>query len=162
MEEQEKNHIRLNISGSKFTVVTSDDENYTMKIADRLDSEIKSVRKASSGMSVSSAVMLTALNMCDRLTRLEQEAESLRKQVKEYFEDSAKYRDSYQKAMNENEKLRRDIEIYRKRLGEKNKKAEPAPISPAVKSIHLSDTDEAADEDTQPIAFINGKKMSES
>lgn len=158
MEEQAKNRVKVNIAGTKFTVVSAEDEAYTLKVADRLNEEIKTVRQAAPGLSVSSAVLLTALNICDNLTKAEEDAERLRRQVKEYLAESEKYRSAYEEAKTENEKLRRDMEIYRKRLSEKGRTAEPAPISPAVKAVHRSGTDEAADESAQTISFLGGKK----
>ena len=144
--ENNKNRIKVNIAGTRFTVVSTETQEYTEGLADKLNAEIAAVQKAAPGLSLASAVMLASLNICDSMAKAQADADRLRKQIKEYLSDSAKYRSEYEKTAEENEKLRKDLELYRRRLGERgHRAAEPAPLSPAVRSVQRSsDSEEAA------------------
>lgn len=154
MENNGKNRIKVKIAGTGFTLLSAETEEYTSAVAEKLNAEIAAVRKAAPGLSLASAVMLAALNVSDAKTKAEQDADLLRTQIKEYLNEAAKYRAAYEEAASENEKLRKDIETYRKRLGERNK-AEPAPVSPAVRSVRKTSATEEAAEDSAPF-FNNG------
>ncbi len=157
MENEVKNRVRIDIAGTKFTVVSEEGEEYTRAVAERLNEEIKTVRKAAPGLSLSAAVMLTALNMCDTMTKAEEDADRLKKQVREYLAESEKYRSDYETAIIENEKLKRDIEIYRQRLGDKGR-GEPAPVSPAVRTVRKTNTEEAGDDSADSGVFFGTAK----
>ena len=148
MEKQNKNRIRIEIAGTRFTVLSVENEEYTYKVADRVNSEISAVRRAAPGLTLPSAVMLAALNICDNMTKAEEDADMLRLQIKEYLNEAAKYRSAYEEAERENEKLKKDMETYRKRLGEKAKtSSDPAPLSHSVKAVRKkSSSDEEADD----------------
>ena len=118
MDGKSKNKIKIEIAGTRFTVVSVESEDYTRSIADRLNAEINAVRRAAPGLSANSAVMLAALNTCDNLAKSEEDADRLRIQIKEYLNEAAKYRSACEEAERENEKLKKDIETLRKRLGE--------------------------------------------
>ena len=159
MEKETKNHVKIDIAGTRFTVVSEEGEEYTRAVADRLNEEIQNVRKAAPGLSLSSAVMLTALNICDSMTKAEEDAERLRKQVREYLNEAEKYRSEYAEAAEENAKLKRDIEIYRQRLGDKGKNSEPAPVSPAIRTVRKTNSEEAGDDSAESgVYFGNNNK----
>lgn len=159
MEEKAKNRIKIDIAGTRFTVLSVEGEEYTKAVADRLNREIAAVRRAAPGLSLTSAVMLASLNMCDNMTKAEEDADRLRVQVKEYLNDAAKYRAEYEEAASENEKLRKDIETYRKRLSENGRSKDPAPVSPAVRSVRKLNTDDTDDEAAENLSFFDsGKK----
>lgn len=142
----EKNRTKVNIAGTVFTVVSEESEEHTKSVADTLNREIDDVRKAAPGLSLTSAVMLAALNIADSKTKSDEDTDLLRKQIKEYLAEADKYRLAYEECTVENEKLKKDIETYRKRLGERSYK-DPAPLSAAVRSVRKhSSAEEAADE----------------
>ncbi len=148
MEEKTKNRIKIDIAGTKFTVLSVEGEEYTKAVAERLNKEIDDVRRAAPGLSLTSAVMLASLNLCDSMVKAEEDSDRLRRQVKEYLNDAAKYRAEYDAAARENEKLKKDIQTYRKRLSEKGRTTEPAPVSTAIKTVRKSNGNEAEDEGT--------------
>ncbi len=158
MEEKIKNRIKIEIAGTPFTVLSVEGEEYTKAVAERLNREIETVRRAAPGLSLTSAVMLAALNLCDGMTKAEEDSDRLRGQVKEYLNDAARYRSEYDAAVKENEKLKKDMETYRKRLGEKGKTQEPAPVSPAVKTVRKSNSKEAEDEENISFFGASNKK----
>ncbi len=148
--ELKKNRIHVEIAGTRFTVLSTETDEYTSKIASELTSEITLIRKAAPGLSLSSATMLAALNYCDKASKAQTDADMLRAQVKEYLSDCARYRADYEEVSIENEKLKKDIEMLRKRLGEKGRTpVMPAPVSRTVKKVQTdAQIDETAEEIT--------------
>ena len=55
MDGKSKNKIKIEIAGTRFTVVSVESEDYTRSIADRLNAEINAVRRAAPGLSANSA-----------------------------------------------------------------------------------------------------------
>lgn len=161
--DNSKNRIRVNIAGTRFTVVSSESEEYTGKVAQRLNDEIAAIRKAAPGLSLASAVMLAGLNVADAATKAQAEADALREQVREYLSEAERYRSMYEQTAAEAEKLRSDIEVYRKRLGEKGKSViEPAPVSRSVRTVRkTAANDEAAEEITDFFDSFETKKPSD-
>ena len=158
MDGKSKNKIKIEIAGTRVTVVSVESEDYTRSIADRLNAEINAVRRAAPGLSANSAVMLAALNTCDNLAKSEEDADRLRIQIKEYLNEAAKYRSACEEAERENEKLKKDIETLRKRLGEQSRIIDPSPLSAAVKAVRRSKTEEAEDEGSQTTAYFGSRK----
>lgn len=157
--DNNKNHVKVDIAGTRFTVVSVESEEYTKSIAQRLNQEIADVKKAAPGLSTNSAVMLAALNICDNMTKSEEDADRMRKQIKEYLSDSAKYRAAYEETERENAKLKKDIETLRKRLGDKAKLVnDPSPVSAGVKAVRRSGAAEAADESAENVTLFGSRK----
>ena len=148
--EKIKNRINIEIAGTRFTVLSEETDAYTKRLASKLTDEIGVIRKAAPGLSLSSAAMLAALNYCDSSTKAQADADALRTQIKEDLAEITKQRGECDELAEENEKLRRDIETLRKRLGERGKTPEmPAPVSRTVKTVRAAvQTDEAAEEIT--------------
>ena len=84
MDNNIKNRIKIDIAGTRFTVLSVENEEYTRAVAEKLNDEINTVRRAAPGLPLSSAVMLAALNICDNMTKAEEDADRLRLQIKEY------------------------------------------------------------------------------
>ncbi len=159
MENNNKNRVKIDIAGTRFTVISAESEEYTRTVADRLNAEITAVRRAAPGLSANSAVMLAALNLCDNLTKSEEDTDRLRQQIKDYLNEAAKYRSAFEETERENQKLKKDIEVLRKRLGEKAKLVgEPSPVSSAVKAVRKSGTSEAEDESADNVTFFGSRK----
>ncbi len=148
--EKKKNRVKVTIAGTGFTLISSEEEDVTQAVAARLNREIEAVRKAAPGLSMTSAVMLAGMNLCDEMVKAQQDADALRGQIREYLNDAAKYRSAYEELFAETEKLRRDMEVYRRRLGDKGRTlSEPAPVSSAIRPVHrlkTTDTEEVEDE----------------
>lgn len=144
--ENNKNRIKVNIAGTRFTVVSTETQEYTTAVAEKVNAQINAVRKAAPGLSLASVVMLAALNIGDDMTKAQQDADRLRGQIREYLSEAAKYRTAYEEAAAENEKLKKDLDVYKKRLGERGRQVmEPAPLSPAVRAVKkTADSEEAA------------------
>lgn len=158
MDNKNKNRIKIDIAGTRFTVISEESELYTRSVAERLNSEVNAIRKAAPGLSANSAVMLAALNICDQLMKSEEDADSLRHQVKDYLNDAAKYRSSFEEAERENARLKKDLETLRKRLGEKSRLvSDPSPVSQPVKAVRRSAAVEAEDEGAEQVSFFGSR-----
>lgn len=155
-----KIRIVVEIAGTVFTVLSTEDEGYTKKLAEDLTEEIAAIRRAAPGLSLTSATMLTALNCADRAAKAQTEADSFRQQIKGYLAESEKYRENAQKLTAENEKLTKDIETLRKRLGERGRQPSvPAPVSKTVRTVRAEVSgDEAAEEITDFFEQFKSKK----
>lgn len=153
-----KKKVSITVGGTEYTVVTHEDAEYTQKLAEEVDECITDMCN-NSRISITAAAILTAVNFCDRLRKYEQEADSLGEQIEGYLHAASEQLEKYNELKRENEKLKKDIEIYRKRLKEEVPTvSEPEPISsvkPSKNIITLSEDDEAAEDE---IAFFNAFK----
>jgi cell division protein ZapA len=101
------NVINVNINGMEYNLRGEENEEYLHKVARHVDKKLKSIMQGNPKLSISSAAVLTAINSADdmfkcdaayeelqqdmdkqisRVNSLEQEIESLKKQLK-YLED---------------------------------------------------------------------------
>lgn len=148
-ENPVRNKVKVTIAGNQFTVISEEDESYTQGIADELNESINEIKSANKSVSTTAAVILTALNYCDIIKQSGKDSETLRKQLEEYLENAAKDKETISELRAENEKLKKDIETYRKRLSDSGHNG--APVSTAVKSAQktISQQEEAAEDETE-------------
>ena len=141
-ENPVKNKVKVTIAGNQFTVISEENESYTQGIADELNESINEIKGANKSVSTTAAVILTALNYCDMIRQNKSDSETLRKQLEEYLENAAKDRETITELRTENEKLKKDIETYRKRLGDTGHNG--APVSTAVRSAKKTVSEQTA------------------
>jgi len=115
MEKQNKKRIRLVIADNVFTVLSSEDEAYSKRLAAKVDASIKEICQGNK-TSVTAAAILTALNCCDSLQKNKSGTNELRHQLVGYLEEINKQQDINEKLRLENKKLRQQNELYRSRL----------------------------------------------
>ncbi len=84
------NRVKLEIRGITFFVNTDESTEYTEELARDIDERLAGILKGGSFISMTQAAVLVALEKSDELYKSKQELESLKTQVKEYLEDSAK------------------------------------------------------------------------
>lgn len=155
MENSEKIKVKINIAGNEFTVISEDSESYTLTVAEEVNNKISDIRKNNMGMSLSSAIILAALDFCDSMKKSEKDADNFRKQIKEYLTEAAKNETLTEQLKKENERLKKDIQTYRQRLSDeiKSENNDASPLSSAVKAVQkavsVSDVEEAAEDDTE-------------
>ncbi len=65
----QKNHVKLKIFGSDYSIKGSADAEYTRRIADFVDHAMHEVEKNSTAKSPLKVAVLTALNLADELFR---------------------------------------------------------------------------------------------
>lgn len=84
------NRVKLEIRGITFFVNTDESTEYTEELARDIDERLAEILKGGSFISMTQAAVLVALEKSDELYKSKQELESLKVQVKDYLEDSAK------------------------------------------------------------------------
>ena len=147
-----KHKVKITVAGTEYIVLTHESESYTRGLAEQVDESIQDMC-INGRISITAAAILTAVNLCDRLKKYEKEADSLGEQIEGYLHAASDQITKYNELKKENEKLKKDIEIYKKRLKEENPSAkEPGPLSSSVKAaqtvVSLSSEDEAAEDES--------------
>lgn len=83
-----KNHVTVTVAGQEYTLMGNEEPEYIRKVARRVDKEVRQVIYQDRVSMVAGAV-LAALNLTDLYFKEQEAAENLRRQLKEYLEDSA-------------------------------------------------------------------------
>ena len=94
----EKNKVRFTVAGMDFCILTNDNEEYIRSLAAKVDEKISRYVKDSSGISMTQAATLTAMEYADENRRKENILDNIKEQLKSYLDDAAKTkaeRDSY-------------------------------------------------------------------
>ena len=112
----EKKNVVIHIAGSEYPILTEEDPAYVEALAETLDKDITEIVGANRRLSMTQAPSLAALDYPDKAAKETEAADNLRGQIKEYLEDSARYK-------MEAEVARRDVERLQKEL--KNAKSKP-------------------------------------
>lgn len=155
-----KNKVKITVAGTEYIVLTHESEAYTKKLAEEVDESIQDMC-INGRISITAAAILTAVNLCDRIKKYEHDADELGEQIEKYLETANEQMNRYNELKRENERLKKNISVYRKRLAEDDPDFnEPSPISESVKQvqkkIYVSDTEEIAD--NEPDVFKNLRK----
>ena len=101
--------IRLAICGCSYLISTTDSEQYTLSLAEKLDHNMNEIMAQNPSASVTAAAVLSALDYLDELEKSSASADNLRSQIKDYLEDAAKAKLEAEEAKKEIERLRREI-----------------------------------------------------
>ena len=112
----DKKNVVIHIAGSEYTILTEEDPAYVEALAETLDKDITEIVGANRRLSMTQAAILAALDYADKAAKESEAADNLRGQIKEYLEDSARYK-------MEAEVARRDVERLQREL--KDAKAKP-------------------------------------
>lgn len=105
----EKNRVKLSIGGNDYYINTDQDTKYVIELGDELDETLNKILKDNPRLSQTQAAILTALEYADSARKANDTADNLRGQIKEYLEDSARYK-------MEAEVARRDVDRLNKEL----------------------------------------------
>lgn len=84
-----QNKMTVTIAGQEYTLVATEDQGYMERVAQYVDGQIKAVSFSARVSSLDGAV-LAALNIADQYFKELEAAENLRRQLKEYLEETAK------------------------------------------------------------------------
>ncbi len=84
------NRVKLDIRGITYYVNTDESTEYTEELARVIDERLAQILKGGSFISMAQAAVLVALEKTDELYKSKQELDSLKSQVNDYLEDSAK------------------------------------------------------------------------
>ena len=84
------NKVKLTIRGVNYYINTDESVEYTEELGRKIDHRLSDLLDGGLRLSVNQATVLVALEMADALSKTLDEVESLRSQMNEYLEDSAK------------------------------------------------------------------------
>ncbi len=83
------NRVVIQIAGQELVLLVDEDVQYLNKVAAFVDQKVGQV-VSETRMSLLNATMLTCMNIADEYFKAMDQAENLRRQLKEYIEESAK------------------------------------------------------------------------
>ena len=110
----EKTKVKLNICGNEYVVTTDEDPKYVISIGDELDDTIGKILKDNNRLSITQAAILAALEYADTARKANDTADNLRGQIKEYLEDSARYKMEAEVARRDVDRLNRELQDAKK------------------------------------------------
>lgn len=89
----EKKNVVIYVAGQRFSISTTDSEEYVSGIGEKVDVMIKGIAKDNPRLNRDACAILAALSLCDDESKLRQMMEVLRSQVKDYLEATEKLRE---------------------------------------------------------------------
>ncbi len=112
----EKNKVKLSIAGNDYYVTTDDDPKYVLDLGNSLDEALSKIIASNNRLSVTQAAILASLEYADEARKATETADNLRSQIKEYLEDSARYKMEAEVAKRDVERLTRELESRGKKF----------------------------------------------
>lgn len=104
----EKRNVVIYVAGMRFSLSTTDSDEYVIEIGEKMDRLIKGVQKDNPKLNRDACATLVALDICDDETKLFKKSEALREQVRDYV-------DEIDRLTRENERLKAEIEDLKSR-----------------------------------------------
>ena len=83
------NRVTMSICGTEYILVAEEDAAYMEKIGNMVDAEMQKLMD-SAHMSRDAAAVLAAVNLADQLTKAQEGAENLRRQLKTYLDEASR------------------------------------------------------------------------
>ena len=83
-----QNRVTVTIADQRYTFLTPDDRDYVDKVAAHVDAKIRETMKGNTALL--DAAILTAMNLADEHFKDLETAENLRRQLKDYLDESAR------------------------------------------------------------------------
>ncbi len=99
------NHVKVTIADKEYTLLTDGDEAFTQKVAAYVDQQIREVL-AGGRASLTDATVLACLNTAEAYFKEVESADNLRRQMKEYLEESTRLKLELSEAKREIFKLK--------------------------------------------------------
>lgn len=109
----EKNKVKVSICGSDYYISTEDDPKYVLELANDLDERLTKIVHENTRLSITQAAILASLDYADTAKKATDTADNLRAQIKEYLEDSARYKMEAEVAKRDVERLEKELASHR-------------------------------------------------
>ncbi len=109
----EKNKVKLSICGSDYYITTDDDPKYVLDLGNSLDETLSKIVRENNRLSITQAAILASLEYADTAKKATDTADNLRAQIKEYLEDSARYKMEAEVAKRDVERLNKELTAAR-------------------------------------------------
>lgn len=83
------NQVKVTIAAKEYTLLTEGEASFTQKVAAHVDQQLSQLM-ASGKLSLGDAAILAAMNITEEYFQEVETAENLRRQLKEYLDESTK------------------------------------------------------------------------
>ena len=84
-----KNKIVVSVAGREYTLIATEEGAYVHKVAAYVDAKVKDII-GETHVSVTDGAVLAAINIADDYYKALDSAENLRRQLKDYFEETSR------------------------------------------------------------------------
>lgn len=101
-----KKTITVTVGGNEYRLVSSENDEYTRKVAAHVDSKIAEILDGSS-FSIIDAAVLAGINIADEYYKVLDTADNLRTQLKDYLEESGRMKMELAELRRELDRLKR-------------------------------------------------------
>jgi Uncharacterized protein conserved in bacteria len=108
------NRMKLEICGSTYVITTTDEEEYVLYLADKLDKDMGRILDNTPSATVTSSAIIIALGYLDELQKTDKSADNMREQIRNYLEDATRAKQEVVRANQEIERLQREIDYLRR------------------------------------------------
>ena len=112
-----QNKVRVEICGSRYVVASNEPVEYVKRLANTIESKVKTYMDSSPNVTLTDAYFLALLSYADLYEKSEQNADHIRSQLTEYLEDSTRAKLEIDQYKRENERLKKEIDILRQNIG---------------------------------------------
>lgn len=109
----DKQRVKLNIGGIDYYICTDESVEYTVELGEKIDKRMSEILRSNSLITVNQAAVLTALELADELEKSNAGADNFRTQIREYLDEA-------NKAKNERDYYKRELERYKTEVSFKN------------------------------------------
>jgi len=106
----EKTRVKLTICGNDYYINTDDDPKYVQELGAELDQALTRITKDNHRLSMTQAAILCALDYADEAHKANESADNLRNQIRDYMEDSQKYKMEAEVNKREVDRLNKELQ----------------------------------------------------
>ena len=104
------NRVKIEIMGSNYTIASPESESYVISLAEEVNDQVKELMDQDSRLTLTAALVLTSLDLADRLKKEKENGDNIRRQLTEYMNNSSKDLGELSFLRKENEKLKKRLE----------------------------------------------------
>lgn len=105
------NRVKIEIMGSNYTIASPESESYVLSLADDVNKSVGELMESDSRLTLTAALVLTALGYADNLKKSEENADNIRRQLTDYMNNSSKELSELSFLKKENERLKKRLEV---------------------------------------------------
>lgn len=171
--------IKVSICGYDFSVVTDEDRQYILNIANKVERKVNKMLENNGRLSTASAALFAAMDYCDQVQKAAGDGNNLRGQIKDYLEESSTARKQLDSAKKEIERLKREVAALRRRIAaeessatvaaavsehtqERSKPVEPKAEGAPIQGFFSEDAfAESADASAEILSFFEQKSFAD-
>ena len=107
-----KNRVTVTIAGKEYTLIAEGDTAHIQRVASHVDAQLSQVL-GEAKVSLTDAAILAGLNIAEEYFKEVDSSDALRRQIKEYLEESSKLKLELSEARRENFKLSNQLQNRR-------------------------------------------------